>query len=125
MAVTKISVTFQSVQVFDDPALWGPASWFLNAQVDGAPVGDPAHEFEVKARSTVALPAAWTTDVDVSTKAAGDTVEVKFAAHSTGASGDIDLGQCSLTLKYPFKDDINITLPGSKIRNLVLYNITI
>jgi hypothetical protein len=123
MAVTKLWVAFNAVFVIDDSDFWGPGEWYLTATVDGKPVGDPKHEFVAKERHWIALrpSATWSTTVDVSAKGPGSKVEIRFKGREDDTFGDDDLGQVSATLKYPFKQELNLTLPGSLVKRKRFY----
>jgi|HubBroStandDraft_1064217.scaffolds.fasta_scaffold01905_4 hypothetical protein len=113
MAVTKLRVCFNTVFVIPDPDLWGPGQWYFTATVDGAAVGDPSQEFDAMERQSIELPDdSWSTTVDVSAKRAGDKIEIRFSAREDDSFSSGDLGQVSATLKYPFKQELDLTLTG-------------
>jgi hypothetical protein len=127
MAVSKISVSFHSVTVADNPDLWGPGGWYFSANVDGKAVGDSVTEFEARPRQEILLEpqAPWSSEVDVSGKGAGSTIDIQFSTRASGATGDVDLGQASITLKYPYKEEFDLTLPGSQIGGHSAYGVNV
>lgn len=97
----RLRVIFVSIGVREEPDLWGPGEWSFRATVAGTAVGDPATRFPVPdPRATIPLPAAdWTLDCDV---AALDRVEIRLAGSAHRAGGDVDLGDVTWTLRFPF-----------------------
>lgn len=106
MPVTKIKVRFTSVDVLDDSDwLWGAGEWTLQATVDGHVVGDPNHEFGVHSGSGLNLPEVqWSHIVDVSGKAPGSSVEIRFKVIEKDVFSDDDLGEVRATIAYPFRN---------------------
>jgi hypothetical protein len=127
MAVTKISVSFHSVTVVGNPDLWGPGEWYFTASIDGTATGDPSKEFEAKPRQEILLKpeAQWSRVLDISGKGKGSTVDIKFSGRASGGSGDVDLGQASITLKYPYKEELDLTLPASQVKGKTAYNVNV
>lgn len=127
MGVTKISVSIHSVTVHDTHDLWGPGEWHFTASIDGTAVGDPAKEFEAKPRQMILLEpeAQWSSILDVSGKGKGSTVVVQFTVQASDASGNIDLGQANVTLKYPYKDEFEVSVPGSLVKGKRAYHVTV
>lgn len=118
MAVTKIWVCFNAVFVLDDSDFWGPGEWYLTAKIDGKVVGDPRQKFVARERQWLALrpTTSWSATIDVSAKAPGSQISIQFSGREDDTFSDDDLGQVTATLKYPFKQDLNLTIPGSVVK---------
>lgn len=123
MAVTKIWVCLNAVFVEDDSDFWGPGEWYLTATIDGKPVGDPKHEFVARSQQWLALRPTdqWSAQIDVSGRGPGSTVPISLKGREDDVFSDDDLGQVSAALKYPYKREMNVTIPASIVKKKRYY----
>lgn len=114
MAVTKIWICLNAVFVIDDSDFWGPGEWYFTAKIDGKPVGDPNQEFVAVEQQWITLPSAqWSMEIDVSARGPGSSIPIAFKGREDDIFFDDNLGEVSVRLKYPYKQEMNAVLPGS------------
>ena len=118
MPTKGILVVFESVRVLDDSDFWGAGEWKFTASVDGERVGNPSKLHEARADQTIALGDGWSKRIDVSGKAAGDTVVIRFSGKEDDVFFDDDLGHVKVTLTWPFKQDFDLRLKASKVSGI-------
>lgn len=116
MAVTQLHVQLNGIYPLRSGDLWGPGEWHITVTIDGVQVGDPDLEYVARPQQWILLDDAWSVLVDVSGKGPGDTVEIAVSAVDRDIFSDDDLGSVNVTLKYPFKNELNQPFLSSVVK---------